>query len=62
MPATTDALLKEEGNGILTSFKTRQPETSSPAGLCHISHTQISSVSRSQIWALQRLKATKTAQ
>lgn len=59
MPAMTDALLKEECNGMLTSSGTRELETSSPAGLCHIPHTQISSESRSQKFALQRLKATK---
>ena len=47
MPATTDALLKEECNGILTSSGTGESETSSPAGLCHIPHTQISSASQS---------------
>ncbi len=46
MPTMTDALLNEECNGILTSSDTQQPEMSSPAGLCHIPHTQITSVSR----------------
>lgn len=57
MPATTDALLKEECNAILTPPDPTTPPTRSPAGLCHIPHTQISVVSRCQTEALTRLTA-----